>query len=213
MTPVVQFVMILGLAGAALLALALLVRGIFLGYPAPALAGALLSGKEQAIVGVCADTLFPIGGPIPLSGTEAGAVAYMDCYIARVDRTQQLLLRLLLHAVEHSPWLFGPRRTRFTRLSHEERVTALRAMSRSRIYLRRVMFLSLRVVLTMAYLANDEVARRVGMVARAAPFEEAGGALGAARLEPEPRAAERMGEEDLRPHSRPEIRPSRGVLA
>lgn len=183
MTPLVQSLILLGLAGAALCALALLVRGLFFGYPAPALAGALLSRKEQAIVGAVADTLFPIGGPIPISGTEAGAVAYMDRYIARMDRAQQLLLRLLLHAAEHSPWIFGPRPARFTRLSQEERVTALRAMSTSRIYIRRVMFLSLRVMLTMAYLANDEVARRVGMVARSAPFEERGDALGAAPRE------------------------------
>ena len=31
-----------------------------------------LTRKEQAIVAACADALFPPGGPIPLSGTEAG---------------------------------------------------------------------------------------------------------------------------------------------
>ena len=33
------------------------------------------SAREQAIVAACADALFPPGGPIPVSGTEAGLVA------------------------------------------------------------------------------------------------------------------------------------------
>ena len=160
---------------ATLLALALLIRGLFLGYPAKGPAITLLTGKEQAIVAACADTLFPPSGPIPLSGTEAGAVVYVDRYIARVHRTQRTLIRLLLQAVEHAPWVFGPRPVRFTRLSPAERVLVLRRMSVSRIYFRRVMFLSLRVMLTMAYLANVEVAQRIGMVPRLAPFEDKGG--------------------------------------
>jgi hypothetical protein len=173
MSPLLPSVITLGLAvAAALLALALLVRGLFLGYPAKGAAIKLLTRKEQAIVAACADTLFPPAGPIPLSGTEAGAVVYIDRYIARVDGPQRTLIRLLLQAVEHAPWVFGPRPARFTRLSPAEREIVLRRMSVSRIYFRRVMFLSLRVMLTMAYLANVDVARRIGMVPRIAPFEE-----------------------------------------
>jgi hypothetical protein len=135
----------------------------------PAYAG--LSGKEQAIIAACADALFPPGGPIPISGTDAGIVRYVDRYLGRVPASQRRLMRLLFQAVEHSPALFGPTRARFTRLDAAERVVVLEAMSRSRIYFRRVMFLSLRLMLTMGYLANHEVARRIGVVFERSPFE------------------------------------------
>jgi hypothetical protein len=160
-----------GLAAAALL-LALAVRGLALGYPPPRLPTTrVLSAKEQAIVAACADALFPPGGPIPLSGTEAGVVEYMERYVARAPRATRALIRLLFHAVEHGPWLFGPRRARFTRLAPEERRAALDRMARSPIYFRRVTFLSLRTMLSMGYLANAEVSRSIGITCCEAPFE------------------------------------------
>ena len=162
---------LLALLGTGLVGAALLVWGVFLGYPPKVVPRGFLSRKEQAIVAACADTLFPKGGPIPLSGTEAGLVPYMDAYVGRVDAQQRVLIRLLLHFVEHGPWLFGPRFARFTRLAPEEQVAALRDMSQSRIYLRRLSFLTVRVMLTMGYLANDEVARCIGAVSHLAPFE------------------------------------------
>jgi hypothetical protein len=150
----------------------LLVRAIALGYPAATLpAGSALSRKEQAIAAACADALFPPGGPIPVSGTEAGLVAYMNTYIARLPPSPRTLARLLFHFVEHGPWIFGPRLARFTRLSAEERILALREMSESSIYFRRVAFISLRAMMTMGYLAHPAVAEAMHMVADPAPFE------------------------------------------
>jgi hypothetical protein len=156
------------------LAAALLVRGIFLGYPRAALAGAMLSRKEQAIVAACADALFPAGGPIPISGTEAGLVRYMDRYLLRLPPLPRLLGRLLFHSVEHGPWVFGPRRARFTRLRPEERRAVLYAMAESPFYFRRVSFLSMRTMMTMGYLAHPEVARALHIVPDATPFEPHG---------------------------------------
>jgi hypothetical protein len=150
--------------------LALLARGIFLGYPRAALQGVLLTRKEQAIVSACADALFPPGGPIPVSGTEAGLVRYMDTYLGRLPRVPRILVRLLLLSIEHGPWIFGPRPARFTRLRPVERVAVLRAMARSELYFRRVSFLSLRTMLTLGYLAHPEVQRQLKIVPDAAPF-------------------------------------------
>jgi hypothetical protein len=160
------------IAAFAAVLVALLVRAIALGYPAATLpAGAFLSRKEQAIAAACADALFPPGGPIPVSGTEAGLVAYMNTYIARLPPSPRTLVRLLLHFVEHGPWVFGPRFARFTRLRADERIVALREMSESPIYFRRVAFLSLRAMMTMGYLAHPAVAEAMHMVADPAPFE------------------------------------------
>jgi len=166
----VTFVSIaLVLAAAALVLLA--ARGIFLGYPRPPFRAAVLTWKEQAIVSACADALFPKGGPIPLSGTEAGVVRYLDGHLHLLPAGTRLLVRLLIHFTEHAPWIWGPRRARFTRLSHDERIAALAGMAQSRIYFRRVAFLSLRTLLSMGYLANEAVARRIGI--RTSPFPEA----------------------------------------
>jgi hypothetical protein len=131
----------------------------------------VLSAKEQAILAACADALFPPGGPIPLSGTEAGLVPYIERHVARSPRPIRVLLRLLFQFVEHAPWIFGPRRARFTRLGADDRRAALERMARSPIYFRRVAFLSLRTLLTMGYLANDEVLRTIGIPC-ASPSED-----------------------------------------
>jgi len=163
--------------GSTLLALALVVllaRAIAFGYPAPRLPrGSLLGRKEQAIVAAFADALFPPGGPIPLSGTDAGLVAYVDRYVLGLPALPRLLVRLLFQSIEHGPWLFGPRRVRFTRLAQAERVTALGQMAESPIYFRRVSFLSMRAMMTMGYLAHPDVAKTMGMVANLSPFESA----------------------------------------
>jgi hypothetical protein len=148
---------------AAALVLVLAVRGFALGYPRPLLSTRVLSAKEQAIVAACADALFPAGGPIPLSGTEAGLVRYVEQYVVRAPAAMRPTIRLLFHFIEYSPWVFGPRRARFTRLSPADRVRTLALMANSRIYFRRVAFLSLRTMLSMGYLANEEVARSIGM--------------------------------------------------
>ncbi|HVY45725.1 MAG TPA: hypothetical protein VHB21_07590 [Minicystis sp.] len=158
---------------AACAAALLVVRAVSFGYPKPAFAAKNLARKEQAIVAAVADAMFPKGGPIPLSGTEAGLVGYMDAYVGRMPNPSRLLCRLLLRLLEHGPWLFGPRRTRFTRLSQRERLAALDDMRTSSIYFRRVAFLSMRTMLTMGYLANGDVARSMRMPLAPLAGEEA----------------------------------------
>jgi len=160
------------LVSVAALAAALLTRAIVAGYPPARLQkGALLSRKEQAIVSACADALFPPGGPIPLSGTDAGLLAYMDVYVRRLPPLARLLVRLLFLSLEHGPWVFGPRPARFTRLRPAERIAVLRAMATSRMYFRRLSCLSLRAMMTMGYLAHPDVARTMRMVTHQAPFD------------------------------------------
>ncbi|KYF57203.1 gluconate 2-dehydrogenase subunit 3 family protein [Sorangium sp. So ce854] len=158
--------LVVALAGLALAAAALARRAWSSGAPAR-----VLSAKERAIVAACADALFPAGGPIPLSGTEAGLVEYVERYVARTPRPLRPYMRLLFLFVELSPWVFGPRRARFTRLPQPDRIAVLASMSQSCIYLRRVTFLSLRTMLSMGYLANEKVARAIGVACCATPFE------------------------------------------
>ncbi|WP_437878289.1 gluconate 2-dehydrogenase subunit 3 family protein [Sorangium sp. So ce513] len=162
--PVIGLVVALAALALAAAALARSARGS--GAPAR-----VLSEKERAIVAACADALFPAGGPIPISGTEAGLVEYVERYVARTPRPLRPYMRLLFLFVELSPWVFGPRRARFTRLPQPDRIAVLASMSQSCIYLRRVTFLSLRTMLSMGYLANERVARAIGVACCATPFE------------------------------------------
>jgi hypothetical protein len=175
-------------------AIALLVRGVLLGDPAPLVAGAILTRKEQAIVAACADAMFPAGGVIPLSGTEAGLVRYMDDYVRRAPSHLRPWIRLLLAFFEHAPWVFGPRRARFTRLTQAERLEALARMAKSPIYFRRVAFLSMRTILSMGYLADERVARHIGIRHDAAPFEAGGDAAPAGSTSPEAGCPEATGD-------------------
>lgn len=154
-------------------AIVLVLREVFLGYGPPIVEGhRALGAKEQAVVAAAADAMFPEGGPIPLSGTQAGLVRYMDRHVADLSSRQRALVKLLLWFVEHGPRVFGPsRRARFTRLSHDERARALASMRTSSVYFRRIAFLSLRAMLTMGYLANADVARHMRMTASASPFD------------------------------------------
>ncbi len=157
-----------GLAGSAALA-----RGLFFGYPDKTLPfDATLGKKEQAIVAACADAFFPPRGPIPVSGTRAGLVAYFDEYLAGLPKSQAVLVRLLLVFIEHAPWVFGPKPVRFTKLTIDERVRVLKRMQESPIYFRRIAFLSMRTILTMGYLAHPDVMRAMHLDNDPDPFRE-----------------------------------------
>lgn len=161
-------VLLLGVAlGTA--ALAALVRGVALGYPRASLEGSVLSAKEQAIVSASADALFPSGGALPLSGTEAGVVAFFDDMLRHLPAQNRLLIRALLRFLEHGPWLFDAR-PRLTSQSPTARIATLRAWSESRFYLLRIAFLSIRTLLAMAYMENREVASRLGHHVDLDPF-------------------------------------------
>jgi hypothetical protein len=157
-----------------LVIVALVIAGVvgwlFTGYEAPALRDATLGAREQALVAAVADAFFPPGGPIPVSGTEAGLVRYFDGYVRRSEPFPRFMIRLLLVYAELEPLLFGPRHVRFTRLTQEERLAVLESAGLSSIYFRRVTFISMRAVMTMGYLAAPDVARAMRMISDPDPF-------------------------------------------
>ena len=156
----------------AAVAITLAARALVLGYPPALLEDAVLTRRQQAIVAACADAFFPPGGAIPVSGTEAGLVRYMDAYVRRLDARGRFLVGLLFLFIELGPFAFGPRRRRFTRLALADRIELLRRMGTSDLYFLRVSFLSMRTMLTMGYLSNARVAAAMHMETDPAPFEK-----------------------------------------
>ena len=147
-----------GLAG-------LLVR-VFGGYRAPR--GRLLQPREMALVDAAADALFPPGGPIPESGSDAGVAAFLDGLVAAQDARNRLLMRALFALVEHATLVFpGPGGLsgfrRFSRLDRDQRVAVLAAWQHSRLFPRRLAFTSLRALVTIGYFAHEPVQRGLGV--------------------------------------------------
>ena len=139
----------------------------FAGYPPRPPDLIALTAREAAFVSAAADAAFPPGGAIPPSGSEAGIVRHLDRYLAAQSSRNRRLMRLLLAFFEHGTLLFpGPGATgfrRFSALSPAQRVAVLEAWSRSRLRARRIVFTSLRTILTMGYFESPVVLRATGV--------------------------------------------------
>jgi len=112
---------------------------------------------KKAVVAACADTMFPPDGPIPVSGTDAGLIEYVEAYQKAMPATQRVLVNMMFSFIQMSPTVFGPRHSLFTRLSPTDRLRVFENMARSPIYFRRVVFLSMRAIMTMGYFACPRV--------------------------------------------------------
>lgn len=129
---------------------------------------------ERAVVAACTEALFPAGGTIAISGSEAGVVDYFAHVLTRVPPLTRGKLRALLRFIEWSPCVFGPFKRRLSSLGLDDRRAVIRKLVFSRIYLVRMAFLGLRTVLTVAYFGDPRVCQAVGNVPCRAPFESRG---------------------------------------
>ena len=141
---------------------------VFAGYPARS-GFATLARREIAFVDAAADTLYPQGAGLP-SGVEARIAFQLDGYLRLVPPRMRLLMRLLFFLMEHATLFLpapGPRgRRRFSSLAPEQRAAVLEGWRTSRRVPRRLVFTSLRALLTNGYVADPGVLRALGL----APF-------------------------------------------
>jgi len=138
---------------------------IFAGYaPSPAGVGALAS-REIGFLDAAADALFPPGGAIPFSGRDAEIPRYVDAYVRVQPARTRTLMRLLFFLLEHATLVFPAPggvfagRRRFSSLDAEQRVAVLEGWRTSGLFVRRIVFTSLRAILTMGYFAHPGVLR------------------------------------------------------
>jgi hypothetical protein len=159
---------------AALAALAVwAVRRFAAGYPPGVTPALCLAPRELATVAAAAEATFPRGGAIAPSGLDAGIPAYVDRFVAAQQGPTRLLMRLLFALVEHATIVFpapGPGgRRRFSRLDAAQRVQVLDGWRKSRLFPRRLVFTSLRAILTMGYFSDPVVLRELGLMPRDVP--------------------------------------------
>lgn len=140
---------------------------VFGGYRPLPPAVVTLTRREYAFVAAAADATFPRGGPIEPSGCDAGVPRYVDRYLAVVPARMRRLMRLLFFLLEHAPLFFPPGGPsglrRFSKLSPSAQVAYLEGWQRSRFFPRRLVFTSLRSILTLGYLSDPEVQQALSL--------------------------------------------------
>ena len=140
-----------------------LLRRLAFGYPAPARPYRRLGRGEAAFLDGAAEALYPPGGDIPCSGREAELPAYVDRLLDASQPRIRWMIHLLFLFVEHATLVWpapgaGGRR-RFSSLSTEQQAQALEAWSARRWLFARLVFTSLRALLTLGYFAHPAVLR------------------------------------------------------
>jgi hypothetical protein len=118
----------------------------------------------MATLAAVSEALFPAGGAVTPSGTEAGVAHYIDRLVAVSQPQQRRLMRALFFLIEHATLLFpapgglsGLRR--FSSLDPEQRIAVVESWQRSNLLPRRIVFTSLRALCTLGYLADPTVLR------------------------------------------------------
>ncbi len=142
----------------------------FLAYPRSAAGYQHLSRREVHFLTRAGEALFPPGGEIPESGAEADVAVYVDRFVGASHPRMRRLMRMLFFLMEQATFFLpAPGRggmRRFSSLSLPQREAVIEAWSASRFFARRIVFSSLRAILTMAYLNAPAVMRRL----RVAPY-------------------------------------------
>jgi hypothetical protein len=152
-------------------ALGYAVSRVAFGYPPPPRRFHSLLRGEAAFLAKAAEATFPAGGEIPPSGLDADLPDYTDRLLAASHPRMRFLMHLLFFLVEHATLFFpAPGRRgwrRFSALGAEQRAMALEGWRTSRLFPRRLVFASLRAILTMGFFAFPPVLRQLGL----APYE------------------------------------------
>ncbi|MCP5066279.1 MAG: gluconate 2-dehydrogenase subunit 3 family protein [bacterium] len=143
---------------------------VFGGFPRARGPAGVLAARELAFLAAAADATYPEGGSALPSGTQAGIPAYVDRYVASVPSTIGFLMRLLFFLIEHATLLFaapgGGGRRRFSSLNAEQRSAVLEGWGESSWYPRRLVFSSLRAILTMGFFSDPAVLRTLHLAAK-----------------------------------------------
>lgn len=152
------------------LAVLLIIRRIFFGYPAPTTRFSVLAAREVSFISSTSEVMFPADGAIPFSGVEADIPSYADRFLSALEPRIRWQIRALFALFEHATLVFpAPGWTglrRFSSLSFEQRELVLQGWSQSPQFLRQIIFTALRAVLTMGYLGHPVVMRHL----RVAPY-------------------------------------------
>ncbi len=137
------------------------------GYPRPPRAFGFLMRGEAAFLRAAAEATYPAAGAIPISGGDAKISEYVDRLLAASHPRIRLQMRMLFFLMEHATIILpapgrGGRR-RFSSLDRDQQAAVLDAWAESPYWQRRLVFSSLRAILTMGYFAHPPLLRHLGV--------------------------------------------------
>ena len=139
------------------------VRRAFWGYAKPTRNYKHLTRVDVAVLHAVGEVMFPAGGALSPSYDDAGVVEYTDDYFGWHQPRNRFLMHLLFVLIEHATLVFMPSFQRFSQLSIDKRTKYLNGWSASPIYMRRMVFESLRAILCMAYMGDATVEKEMGI--------------------------------------------------
>jgi hypothetical protein len=149
------------------LVLGFVIVRVAVGYPDPGRRYRTLGRAEVAFISSAAEAMYPPGGMIPSSGLDADLPSYIDRLMMASRPRIRWLMHLLFTLMEHATLFFpAPGRggmRRFSALEAEQRVAVLDGWAESALFVRRVVFTSLRALLTLGYFAHPPVLRTLGI--------------------------------------------------
>lgn len=145
-----------------LFAAVMVVRRAFLGYATPSENYENISNAEVAMLEAVSEVMFPKGGDIDASWAEADVIRYVDQYFGQHSTKNRVLMHLLLYLIEHATILFVPSWKRLSDLDAQRRYKYIDEWEHSNLYLKRMVFTSLRAILCMAYCAHPLVEKQMG---------------------------------------------------
>ena len=119
--------------------------------------------REYRIVCDLADTLFPPGNALGITGRQARVPEYIDHMLAGMREDKAVETHAMFLLFEHGTLAFGIRTRRFTDLSTREKESYLRRWERARVYSRRMLAAGLKAYLGLAYFAHPAVRRKLGV--------------------------------------------------
>ncbi len=122
----------------------------------------VLTAREAALVAAIGEAFFPPADPTGIDGPSAGVVPYVDTYLARLGPAQRLQVRGLLLLFEVGTAIHR-RGTLFSAAPLSERIARLKAWEGAERYHLRAAFDALRWLFILAYVADPDVQRRIGV--------------------------------------------------
>jgi hypothetical protein len=136
---------------------------LWLGAVEQAAQGATLpTGRVAELLRLVTDTMVPVGGAV-----ESGAqIPHLDVavwgYFAQLHPLGTVGLTVIVYVLELAPFVFGPRRRRFSRLSASDRELALAGWETSRLALRRQLLKGLKLAVMLHAYDSPEACASIG---------------------------------------------------
>ena len=119
-------------------------------------------GRAAEMLAALTETMVPDGGPIEPGARSEDLSRSVWAYFRHLHPLGPLGLQVLLYLFEYAPFVFGPRRRRFSRLTPADRETSLSGWETSRLAPRRQMLNGVKLAVMLQFYDSPRVCAAIG---------------------------------------------------